>query len=103
MMKTYFESGAAGGKGTKNGWSKGSRGSGSWTKPKTMDNAVPADFALDTTARYTGTVTTYGKMKGFGFIKLAKEGIVPGNTAFVFWSDIVSNDRYPMLLQGQEV
>lgn len=64
---------------------------------------VPANFLVDTTVRYTGTVAFYAKWKGYGFINVAQPGVVPGDQLFVHWRQIASDDRFPFLMKDLEV
>jgi len=64
---------------------------------------VPANFQVDDTARYTGTVSLYQKWKGYGFIEVAQKGVVPNDKLFVHWKQIQSDDRFPFLQKGMEV
>jgi|EP00927_Polykrikos_kofoidii_P002043 cold shock CspA family protein len=94
--------------GAKPGW-KALPGLASAAKPwqkraaKPPQNTVPANFPLDEARAYTGTVDAYGKLKGYGFITLDKKGVIPGDEAFVFWKDVQSDDRCPMLDKGMQV
>jgi len=64
---------------------------------------VPADFPLDTAKSYTGTVRTYFKFKGYGFIGMDEKDVVPEDRVFVYWTGIQSMDRFPMLLKEAQV
>lgn len=64
---------------------------------------VPDDFVVDATARYTGTVGFYSKLKGYGFIEVAQKGAVPGDRVFAHWRNIQSEDRFPFLVKDMEV
>lgn len=70
---------------------------------KPPQHTVPANFPLDELKVYTGIVDAYGKLKGYGFIKLDTKGVIPGDECFVFWKDIASDDRCPMLDKGMQV
>jgi len=87
------------GKGGKWGWGKG------WSKgqEKKSPPSLPEDFAVDTEARYKGTVESYWKWHGYGFIKPEQTGLVPGDKLFIHWSSIQTEDRFPFLLKDQEV
>lgn len=65
--------------------------------------SVPTDFELDKEKRYKGTVTTYFKWKGYGFITPEEKGVVPGDKIYVHWSNIQTDDRYPFLNTDMEV
>lgn len=86
----------------------GGKGKGKWvwqgkgTGPPPPP-ALPEGFEIDPEARFTGTVSTYHKWQGYGFIKPNKEGVVPNEKLYVHWSNIQSSDRFPFLLQEQEV
>jgi len=64
---------------------------------------VPDDFVVDATARYTGTVAFYSKLKGYGFVEVAQKGVVPDDRVFVHWRNIESEDRFPFLVKDMEV
>lgn len=81
------------------GWSWG-KGSGA---PKKTSLAIPEDYEVDKEARYKGTVSTYYKWKGYGFVKLAQEGVLPHDTVFVHWSNIQTDDRFPFLVKDAEI
>jgi len=53
--------------------------------------------------RYTGTVSFYSKLKGYGFIQAADPEVIPGGLVFVHWRNIQSEDRFPFLVKGLEV
>lgn len=110
------EAAAAGGKGGKKGWGGwaggwqlwgkgGGKGwKGNWAPPNPSKvQTVPADFEIDSEARHQGTVTFYNKWKGFGFITLKEEGVVPNNTVFVQWRAIQSTDRFPFLVKDMDI
>ncbi|CAE8678589.1 unnamed protein product, partial [Polarella glacialis] len=71
--------------------------------PKGSLQTVSADYEIDLDARYTGKVAFYSKLKGFGFIDMDQQGIVPEDKLFVQWRNIDSNDRFPFLVTGHEV
>jgi len=60
-------------------------------------------MVIDKDARYTGSVMSFYKWQGYGFIKLDQAGVVPDDKLWVHWSNIQTNDRYPFLIQGQQV
>lgn len=96
------------GGGDKPGWKKwpGAGWAGKpWIKKqsKPPQNTVQANFPLDESKVYTGIVEAYGKLKGYGFIKLDQKGMIPADESFVFWKDIKSDDRCPMLDKGMQV
>jgi cold shock CspA family protein len=64
---------------------------------------VPSGFQVDQNARYTGTVQFYAKWKGYGFIEVTQQGVVPNNKLFVHWRQLQSDDRFPTLVKGLEV
>lgn len=65
--------------------------------------SVPANFKVDASGRYTGTVQFYQKWKGFGFIEVHQPGVVPGDKLFVHWKQIQSDDRFPFLAKDLEL
>jgi len=67
-----------------------------------VSNTVSKDKEIDKEARYTGTVVSYHKMKGCGFIKADDENIVNENL-FVYWKSIKSDDRFPSLQKDMQV
>eukprot|EP00930_Biecheleria_cincta_P027099 TRINITY_DN19038_c0_g1_i1.p1 TRINITY_DN19038_c0_g1~~TRINITY_DN19038_c0_g1_i1.p1 ORF type:complete len:322 (+),score=72.49 TRINITY_DN19038_c0_g1_i1:106-1071(+) len=71
--------------------------------PPKMPVSVPDDFEVDKEARYVGTVTDYSKWRGFGHIELDQKGVVPGDSVFVHWKNIQTDDRFPRLHQGLQV
>jgi cold shock CspA family protein len=87
------------------GWGKGWGPMQFWNKrpsgpPK---QTVPDDFALDTAKVYTGTVSAYWKLNGYGFIELDEKGVIPGDKVFCFWQSINSSDRFPFLVKESKV
>jgi len=78
-------------------WQKGGW-SGSRAPP-----TVPADFEVDKEAKFTGTVMTYYKWGGYGFITVDQKGIIPQDKLYVHWSNIQTQDRYPFLVKDQQV
>jgi len=64
---------------------------------------LPANFEVDKDARYVGTVTSYRKWSGFGFIEPSTTGVVPNDELYVHWSNIQTDDRYPFLIEGMQV
>jgi len=58
---------------------------------------------LQKDARYVGTVTSYYKWNGYGWVKLARKGIVVDDEVFVFWKSIQTEDRYPHLNKDMQV
>lgn len=71
--------------------------------PRKTPQAVPETFTVNSDARYTGTVKIYKKFSGFGFVELAQKGVIPGDSIYVHWRSIQTEDRYPQLVQGMEV
>lgn len=61
------------------------------------------DAPIDTTARYTGTVSKYDHRRGFGFIAVAQPGVVKNDSLYVHWKNIQTEDRFPSLTKGMEV
>lgn len=74
-----------------------------WQQQRAPVRTVPANFQVDDNARYMGTVSFYAKWKGYGFIEVAKPGVVPGDKLFLHWKQIQSDDRFPFLQKGMEV
>lgn len=64
---------------------------------------VPVDFPVNEDARYIGKVSFYSKLKGYGFIDVAQEGVAPENRLFVHWRNIQSDDRFPFLQKDMDV
>lgn len=98
------------GKGAPNPWQlmmmmkgKGKgKGKGKWNSgPRTISKAVGEK--IDKDATYTGTVERFSKFSGFGFIKMATAGIVPGDTVYVYYKSIDTSDRFPHLVKDMEV
>lgn len=61
------------------------------------------DTEVDGTVVYSGTVKRYYKWKGAGFIDMDDKGVVPGDSVFVHWSNIQTDDRFPFLTEGMRV
>merc|ERR1719379_372819 len=91
LMQMLMMKGKGKGKGGK-GWKKG---------PKTISKDMGEK--IDTAATYTGTVEKYSKFSGFGFIKLAQAGLVPGDKVYVYYKSIETTDRFPQLVQDMQV
>merc|ERR1719436_2327481 len=72
-----------------------------WGGPK--PEGIPADMVVDTETRYTGTVNSYYKWQGHGFITPSKSGIVPEDKLYVHWANIQTEDRYPHLMKDMVV
>jgi len=90
-----------GGKGGSGGFSlKGGRPGGVARK---APQSVPETFQVNPDARYTGSVRIYKKFSGFGFVELNQKNVVPGDSVYVNWRSIQTEDRYPQLVQGMEV
>merc|ERR1719356_209722 len=68
-----------------------------------MTGVVTDTFKVSPAQRFTGTVTTYSKMSGYGFIAMDTKGLVPDDKLFVYWSDITSADRFPLLTKDMKV
>eukprot|EP00933_Yihiella_yeosuensis_P013475 TRINITY_DN12473_c0_g1_i1.p1 TRINITY_DN12473_c0_g1~~TRINITY_DN12473_c0_g1_i1.p1 ORF type:complete len:345 (+),score=97.21 TRINITY_DN12473_c0_g1_i1:73-1107(+) len=64
---------------------------------------LPADFTVDKEKRFTGTCNSYSKWRGFGHIELDEKGVVPGDSIFIHWKNIQSDDRFPRLKEGLKV
>jgi cold shock CspA family protein len=58
---------------------------------------VDANYNVDETQRYAGTVRYYNMRRGFGFITMAIQGVVPQDEVMVTWGAISSTDRWPAL------
>lgn len=71
--------------------------------PKKPPQPLPQNFQFDANARYTGTVCFYAKWKGYGFITVKQQGVVPNETLFVHWRQVQSDDRFPFLVKDLEV
>merc|ERR550537_524970 len=86
-------------KGKGKGKGKGGKG---WAKPpKTISKDVGEK--IDTKATYKGTVEKFNKFKGYGWITMADKGVLPGDSIFVYYKSIESEDRFPQLVEGMEV
>jgi len=89
-------------KGFGKGWGKwGGKGYGG--RGKSKPQALPEDFTVDSSKVYNGTVTTYYKFKGYGFITPDEAGTVPGDKVFAYWKNIKTEDRYPTLTKDMKV
>eukprot|EP00927_Polykrikos_kofoidii_P082099 TRINITY_DN8069_c0_g1_i1.p1 TRINITY_DN8069_c0_g1~~TRINITY_DN8069_c0_g1_i1.p1 ORF type:complete len:317 (+),score=55.91 TRINITY_DN8069_c0_g1_i1:98-952(+) len=91
----------------KGAWGKGAWGKGAWGKgvkkaPREGD-IVQDDFVLNTAEVHTGTIEKYWKLKGYGFVILDRKGVIPGDKCFLFWKNINSADRFPMLVPEMQV
>jgi len=84
-------------------WAGGPAWTGKRWKAKPPQNTVPDNFVLDEMKSYTGIVNFFAKYRGYGFITLDQKGVVPGDESFVFWKDIQSDDRCPMLDKEMQV
>jgi len=71
--------------------------------PRKDPQAIPEAFQINPDARYAGSVKIYRKFSGFGFVELAQKGVVPGDSVYVNWRSIQTEDRFPQLLQGMEL
>lgn len=99
-----FGKGKGRGKGNGRGQGRGfGAAPGQLEEREQKGQTVPADFPVDATARYLGTVTFFNKWKGFGFVELAQKGIVPTDTIFVHWRNIQTDDRFPFLIKDLQV
>jgi len=70
---------------------------------KTPRTVVPDNFAVDESKVYTGTVASFRKTSGFGWIHLDEKGFAPDDKVFAFWKNLNSTDRYPFLMEEQRV
>jgi len=61
-----------------------------------------AEFVVDPEKRYSGKVSYYSKLRGYGFIEV-EAGLVPENKLFVHWRGIESQDRFPFLVKDLDV
>jgi len=73
-------------------------GKGGYNKGKSQ----PKGKRVDERTRHTGTVKTYNKLSGYGFIS-CPSGLVDGDEVFCHWKSITSDDRFPFLYKGLEV
>lgn len=73
----------------------------SWNKPK--PRGVPADFKVNPKQKFTGTVASFFKLSGYGFITLDSKGVVPDDKLYVYWTGIKSADRFPHLTKDMKV
>jgi len=90
------------GKGKGKGGGKSWGGGGKWkSPPKTISKKLGE--AIDTKGTYKGKVEKYNKFKGYGWIKMADTGVVPGDSVFVYYKSIESEDRFPQLAPDMEV
>mmetsp|Transcript_59609 Transcript_59609/g.160629 ORF Transcript_59609/g.160629 Transcript_59609/m.160629 type:complete len:315 (+) Transcript_59609:822-1766(+) len=64
---------------------------------------VPDDFVVDEEKRHLGKISFFSKLRGYGFIEVPEEGLVPENRLFVHWKNIKSEDRFPFLTKDMEV
>lgn len=78
---------------------------GNWITPTPYKKppTIAADFEVDPETVFTGTVSFYHKWKGYGFINVREEGVVPGNAIWVHWRNVQSLDRFPFLIKDMEV
>lgn len=72
-------------------------------KKDTSKKSNAMDVDIDEDARYNGEVVYYNRNKGFGFIKVEEEGVVPEDKVMVHWQEIQTSDRWPYLVQGLKV
>lgn len=84
-------------------WGKKGAGKGQGEGTGKKASTVPANFTVNTSKSYTGTVMAYFKLKGYGFIELSQKGVAPEDKVFCFWTDISSSDRFPALMKETEV
>lgn len=97
VQKPWLKSQASKWKGSSKGWGKGQGNSAKVPQP------LPANLEVDSDARYSGVVERYYKWSGYGFITFAQKGVVPGDTVYVHYRNIQSDDRYPYLAKGMQV
>lgn len=71
--------------------------------PKKSVPSLPKDYVVDKDARYPGTVISYAKWQGYGFIKPDQDGLVPEDKVWVHWSNIQTEDRFPFLTKDMKV
>jgi len=96
MMQMLMMKGKGKGKGDGKGkWGGGKGG------PKTISKDMGEK--IDTAATYTGTVEKFSKFSGFGFIKMAQTGLVPGDSIYVYYKSIETTDRFPHLIKDMQV
>merc|ERR1712176_1431563 len=81
---------------------KGKIGKFGKASARKVSNSVSRDKEIDKESRYTGTVVSYHKLKGCGFIKADDSDVVKDNL-FVFWKSIKSDDRFPSLQKDMQV
>merc|ERR1719343_1100221 len=75
-----------------------------WVKKDAPPRGVVTDtFKVSEAQRFTGTVTAYYKLSGYGFITMDTKGLVPDDKLFVYWSSITSADRFPLLNKDMKV
>jgi cold shock CspA family protein len=72
-------------------------------KTKSKDNHVKGDVEVDEDARYTGTVVSFLKQRGFGFIKPDDLEIDGVSQLMCHWKEIKSDDRWPSLDKDLQV
>lgn len=72
-------------------------------QPGWRPKELPAGFEVDSAARHAGTVAEFYKWRGYGFVRPAEEGLVPGGRLYVHWSNIQTDDRFPALLRGMDI
>lgn len=101
MMMMMKGKGKGKGNGNGKGYGKGG-GGGGWSKaPKTISKDMGEK--IDTKAKYTGKVEKFNKFKGYGWIKMSQTGLVPGDSVYVYYKSIESEDRFPQLVADMEV
>jgi len=88
------------------GWGKGGgygRGYGGGRGRAPPKNTVPEDFEIAPDRLFVGTVESYYKFNGYGFITLDETGVIPDDKVFVHWQALTSADRYPTLVKDMKV
>lgn len=84
-------------------WGRGRTQSNRRPASKPSGKPLPAGSTVDKTKRYEGTVISYRKWSGYGWVKMNETGIVPDDKVFVFWKSIQTVDRFPFLNQDLTV
>merc|ERR1719424_2680331 len=64
---------------------------------------IPEYYVIDKDGRYPGTVISYQKWHGYGFIQPDQAGLVPEDKLWVHWSNIQTEDRFPFLTKDLKV
>jgi len=91
------------------GFSKGNSGKGwsfggnNYNRGRSNGRPLAPGVTIEKETRFLGRVKMYNKWRGFGMVELNKKGIMPNDTAFVHWTSITTEDRYPFLTEGMDV